>query len=119
MNTLSWLIYFAEVSGRLSVSMGMLTVVLGIGVGTLIIGLIVTHLADDDEFHGLLKTFKLVAPAFILTGFIAIALPTQKTVYLIAGSEIVQSEAVTEEAKEIYDLLQEKLTGIVLRRTSP
>lgn len=117
MNSLSILIYLADVLPRLGV-VGAVASVLMFGAGIIgtIIGRIVTwerYSQRDEEWAQTLNARKtigdyamkmLIAASIILP--ISILIPSQKTFYMIAASEIGESVVTSPEAKETFNELR-------------
>lgn len=76
---------------------------------------------DNDEFKQKLLRFKWLAKTIVIVGVIAsiinILIPTQKTVYMIAGTIIVNqtaNEVINSDMyKKLYNVINEKLDYIV------
>ena len=95
MNDLSWMIYFAGVSSSASSAFGF------IGVVTLMVTVYITGLMAVD---GQLSTARPYSIAGAIFGFtlllLAIAIPPEKTIYLIAASEAGERVLETPEASK-------------------
>lgn len=123
MNSLSILIYLADVLPRLAAAGGIASVIMvGAGIIGTIVGRFVTwerYSQRDDEWAQTLISRKtigdyamkmLLAAAIIFP--ISILIPSQKTFYMIAASEIDESIVTSPEAKETFN----ELRDIVLQR---
>lgn len=103
MNTLSWFFYFASVIP----SLGTLLVVFTF-FGFILLGIIFfcVFLANSEggnhSYPGKSWVFIL-----ILTGFIAALLPSEKTLYMIAASELGETAYNSEEGKEVISELRQ------------
>lgn len=117
MNTLSWLIYAAEISERVATASGFLFFILGL-VGLFGLGFAwVICIADEIG----------VKPAAILTvvylvvvlplGAMAALLPSSTTVYMIAASEAGEAVVTSEDGQamlnDLRDIIRQKLEDAV------
>lgn len=104
MNNLSWLLYFAEVAGRLGSVAGMVTFFMGFG----LLGIIFWYFFSlDEDFHVPKPPIKSYLVAFVVTLLIAIATPSKETIYLIAGSEAGEAVVTSEGGQEILNDIQQ------------
>ena len=115
MNSLSWMIYAADVIGGMSA-------ILGLTGGLMIFvfcGWIVFHAVDAGDIGIPMppKYLAVLGFAFVL---IAVALPSRVTIYMIAASEIGQRAGVLEKAGQIadpaFELLRKKITDALAER---
>jgi hypothetical protein len=107
MNSLSWMIYFAELSGSVSAFLTFLAVVSGIATFGCVAGWCCTQgsphirswerdtaeadlkVADHKRMHTeFRKMIPRVASAMVVIGLTATVLPSRNTVYAIAASEM-------------------------------
>lgn len=104
MNTLSWLIYAAEVSDRASGLCEFLAVVCGIVGGVLVVFLFLAWLDEAGPIK------RGVGPIAALTAYIlieltllagAIALPSKTTIYMIAASQAGEAIVTSPDAIEM------------------
>lgn len=116
MNSLSYLIYFAEVVGNARIFLKISTFAfLVVFVVYWVIASVHNH--DNRELRynkGEEKDPKKFLPLGICGAVFALLLvfvPTQKTVYLIAGSELGETVITSPEMKEIYTDLRAILKG--------
>lgn len=127
MNSLSWLIYAAEVLGRVSISFFFIALVAAIATAVLVfIGLMsrsdaqgeatgrygekyaaigVERLAFWDAF--LSKWPKRSGAVAVVFGAVSIVAPSSSTIYMIAASEMGEKVVTTPEAKEMLGDLRE------------
>jgi len=108
MNNLSWLIYFAEVAERLT------PLLVGFGFLFLVVSGIFIIVKGIDAAHGLAQkgTWKkgLYGVCFaIILIFLGNLFPSQKTIYMIAASEVGEQVIKTPEAKEVFDSLKARI----------
>lgn len=108
MNTLSILIYLAEVSGKLATFLGFTA-----GACAIIVFIfMLTNAIESEKF-----VFKAnFAAAGAILALIAIFIPTSDTIYLIAASEYGETIVTSPEAKElmqgVYDVLKAKIAEL-------
>lgn len=128
MNSLSWLIYAAEVLGRVSVSFFFIALIAAVGTGALIfIAMLARADAQSDttasyrsedgrksaalrvEFWDkvLASWPKRSAAVAVVFGALSIVAPSNSTIYMIAASEMGEKVATTPEAKEMLGDLRE------------
>lgn len=117
MNTLSWMIYAAEVFSRLCPILGFGGLfILLIGILCIVIGTVPwsyyswdgpEHKAACEETRGKLRTGgkrgAIFGTVFI---FVAAVIPSSSTIYLIAASEAGEAVVTSPEAKEMLDDLK-------------
>lgn len=107
MNTLSWLIYAAEVSDRASTVCGLLAVVFFFVGGVAMIVAFVAAYSDDSGRGPYMSKLVpwTVLPLFLLieVTFMAasVALPSKATIYLIAASEAGETVVTSPDAIEM------------------
>jgi hypothetical protein len=120
LNTLSWIIYFAEILGGLSFLFSFIFIMLciGIAVGT-IIWLMKTFGYDSEDEDNLIRsaraariTKKMILAAVIVVS-VDILIPNSRTVYLIAASEIGEQVLNTETAVKLKKIIDHKLDEII------
>ena len=115
MNTLTWGIYIAAVIGDFSI----LLVAAAFG-ATIAIGLHFLVWANriewcsgkeaEDARIRRDKSYKYLIIPLVL-GCITVFVPSTRTVHMMLGSEVAErvSDAITPEAKEIYNILKDRL----------
>lgn len=106
MNSLSWMIYAAEVAGRLAeVAVGM-TIMAGIGYGG---ALIATGMAvnDGDMAPETAASWRrLPAVLFFIFLPISVFAPSANAIYMIAASEAGETIVTSPEAREVFNDLK-------------
>jgi hypothetical protein len=118
-NSLSWLLYAADVVGSIGAVTYLALLIIFAGSVATIAGTIFTvHDAYDGKEKEAArqratatreKIWWRVLPAAGLLTVLLVALPSQNTFYLIAASEVGEQVATTPEAKEILDALKAKI----------
>lgn len=108
MNNLSWILYFADVAGKIGGASTVLSALLGlasIGGAIIVVGTRVEN--DNPKYHA--SMWMLVAPVSLLVVFLSIAVvtPSKDTIYLIAGSEIGETVVKTPEAQQMFSDIRE------------
>jgi len=124
MNSLSWLIYAAEVANALKAILGTLGVLSMMVLPILLVfrGMAASHLYESDmpsgdnplgstEYQSWCALKKMTAPRFwvpwlIIVGLVFIFTPSSRTLYMIAASEAGEVVATSDEAAEIMDGLR-------------
>jgi hypothetical protein len=101
MNTLSWLLYFAGAAENISVLL-----IFGsfITLSAVVVAKFVYGIEDKPQP----KVRRYVIGAAIASA-VACLLPSSKTVYMIAASEVGGRVAETAEAREMLDLLRTRV----------
>ena len=98
MNSLSWILYAAEVFGRLGIVCGLLGAVGALGMLGLAADILVEDSGTDKSEFALRYIFwRLWVPVVLV--LIAIFAPSSQTVYMIAASQAAETVATTPEAK--------------------
>lgn len=95
MNSLSWLIYFADIVSNLQGVLAAVSVVL-----------VVAMLPATEGFSKTFKGLKLYVTIAILLGAIATILPSKNTVYAIAASELGEQVLVSNTGKKAVAALE-------------
>lgn len=93
MNSLSWLLYLADVCDTLDTFFIVCAMFCGIGSVASIFAVVITKMYSDDkearEAHGAFRALlKWVAPIFTVASILAAATPEKETFYAIAASEL-------------------------------
>lgn len=111
MNTLSWFFYLASVVPSLSalcVLLGLL--LLGINLFFQVFYFFETN--NTRKVEDTVWTFKFRIPLIAFSMFmVAVLTPSEKTIYMIAASEIGEEVVQSQEAKELYDDLRSIIKG--------
>lgn len=127
MNSLSWLIYAAEVLGRVSTSFFFIAFGATFATGVLIFAGMMSRADAQDDASGrygesykaaalervafwdkfLGKWPKRAAAVAVVFGAVAIVAPSNSTIYMIAASEMGEKVVTTPEAKEMLGDLRE------------
>lgn len=124
MNTLSWMIYAADVFSKLAPILGMggFFVAVG-GVAAFVIGTVPwSYYSWDGEDHrkrceqtrsDLRKNGRLAIICAVVALILSASLPSQKTIYMIAASEAGETIVTSPEARDLFNdlkrLIQQKL----------
>lgn len=103
MNSLSWLIYFAEVSGDLKGLFSGFAIITGVGV---IVGTLFSWI-ELDQFSPRYVAFGLLG-AFMLA-VASVLMPSSKTVYMIAASEAGEVIVSSPEARELVGSIKKTI----------
>lgn len=107
MNSLSWMIYAAEVLGRIGTTFALASFVSFISIA---IGIFVGLVFSIDDKDGTGK--RIVAYSVrkwwvpLVFALIAVFTPSSNTIYLIAASEAGETIVTSPEAKEVFDDLK-------------
>jgi hypothetical protein len=107
MNSLSWLMYLAEVAGnfRLVAAVGLIGTVAFFGFATL--GLVVS---EGEIWGWYSRHFARMVGSMMLAAMIVTVMPTQTTIYMIAASELGEQAVRTPEAKELLGDVKDIIT---------
>ena len=119
MNSLSWFLYLGAVSGQLSTLFSLVGVLMMVsGAVSILPGRIIPwNNPDHPENVRTRNFFKKWSAIGTIFGFvmvsISIFIPDQRTVYLIAASEVGNQVVTSEEGQELYGELKTALKGII------
>lgn len=101
MNSLSWLLYGADVFGNLRGASAAVLIIGGIGVALSPIGFMIADLGPEDW----LDSAKRLAGKFIFVGALAalflVVTPSRNTIMLIAASEVGETVLASPQAQQI------------------
>ncbi len=120
MNTVSFLIYLTHVLPTLGAIFGVSAIVLGlVTVGSVVVWLIAKGEAssyrateDDKRFPStVFSVLKFASVTFVVSALLAVILPNQQTMYMIAASELGEEVIVSPEAKQLYQDLRNVLSS--------
>jgi hypothetical protein len=117
MNSLSWLLYFAEVSSNISFTLAFITILGAIAT------LIVTLFVSIPDKHSMTDTWIVQGPKIqkalliaTIVSLVGLLFPSQDTVYLIIASEsaemIVTSDSGQKMLGDIQSIVSLKLENI-------
>lgn len=111
MNSLSWFFYLANVLPAISSFLFAVGFSLSVGIALYV----VAYKSPDHPFQGLLTglfpfPYKLCSVPLVFFLF-SILIPQEKTIYMIAASEMGETVVQSEEAKELYDDLKGIIKG--------
>lgn len=116
MNGLSWLIYIGSILPKLSVFLGVSAGlwIVGWATAALICAIALDgHVDDPDRMRRTRnRSLKMTAWAAV-PAFLAILIPSQTTIYLIAGSQVGETVIASPDGQEIYGLVKEKLKQLL------
>lgn len=111
MNDLSWMLYLAGVIPSLGETMGVFAFICGVAfIATAIIR---GSCPYPEDFPSLMKwsktTLKVLPFAFVLCFLLSAFIPSQRTIYLIMGSELGEEVIQSETGKRVLDAVNKKL----------
>lgn len=116
MNSLSWLIYLADVVGGMGLVAGISVVVLGVLAAGAAVGIAAS--ADIRDGAGVASCWSFLKKTLCLllpTAIISVAIPNPNTIYAIAasemGEEIVKSETAGKAMKALDAWLDRQIDG--------
>lgn len=124
MNTLSWMLYAAGVLGGLGILFGILTIISTIAVAVVwfLRGLTADYVSKDDmpsddnpsgspsyqHWASMVKItngkWLYITP--VIFAILVVAVPSQKTIYMIIASEMGEAVIKSPEAREVFDDLR-------------
>lgn len=105
MNSLSWMIYLADVTGSVATFMTIVAVSIGILGGTILtISGLVAH-ADGDDVSHLWPWGRRIAFVVVPCGLLAALIPSQNTIYAIAASEMGEAALNSETGGKAVEAL--------------
>lgn len=108
MNTLSWMIYAAEVCDRVQGAAGFISFMFGILGGACVVALWITNFAAEGGPSKAVIAMMTALFFFIEIPLIGAAsfIPSSRTIYMIAASEAGMTVVSSPEAKEMLDDLK-------------
>lgn len=115
MNTLSWILYGADVAGSLGVFFGSIgAVCLFLFIPASVIAyLIVWNVGDNVEYGAsqqyLRKIAKMLGVIGLVSVLISTLIPRRETIYMIAASEVGEVVVDSPEAREILTELKKTI----------
>jgi len=125
MNTLSWLIYMSSVLPSLSTFLAFTCLIAGFIFIIFFIIAIVSHIDGHDEnisdlrARAVSKPLAKIAGAYLLVvGIITAMIPSQKTVLLIAASEVGEQVIKSKQFSDTLDPSMEFIQQWVKKQTS-
>lgn len=112
MNSLSWIIYFADVVGRVAFLSGVTAVLLTIGFCVLL-GCIMEWKSNGEGTTGCGSLTGLLVFLIFLFTSIGIFTPSKQALYLIAGSQaseaVITSDAGQQMLSDIQSIIKQQL----------
>ena len=111
MNSLSWLLYLADLSGKLGAITGIsLFIFLILNV---ILGIRCIEGGIEAIDPTITKAYKALAGFCVAFSVLAILVPSKTTIYLIAASEAGEEVLKTEQARQVGEYLDQLLDDLV------
>lgn len=109
MNSLSWLLYAADISGRMSMTFGLVATFSAIGCAVAGVGYVITkivHETDNDEVPAVVvrmvgRAGAVLALVFVISCAVAVLAPSRNTIMLIAASEVGETVLASPQAQAI------------------
>jgi heme/copper-type cytochrome/quinol oxidase subunit 2 len=121
-NSLSWLLYWADVCDSIGDGIGFLACLLSLATIFLIAGFCVARsfavsktASDDDKcaYAGVALALKIVAPLTTVLVLVTLAAPSKETIYAIAasemGEEVIKSETVSKAHRALDAWLDKQI----------
>lgn len=120
MNSLSWMLYLADVCDGINGPLGFISTMSGVVTLIALIAFVIsaTYVDTDEEakhFNGSTKlALKITVPTFFITFLLVVFTPSKDTIYAIAasemGEEVLKSETATK-AQRALDAWLDKQIG--------
>ena len=104
MNSLSWFMYWAGVVGSFNVFITMIFIVACLG-----FPLVAVILGVEGSSEEVWKKYRQTLFASLIIFSLSNFIPSQKTLYMIAASEVGEEVLKTEEANKLRIILNDKL----------
>lgn len=112
MNSLSLVLYFADIAENIRGLFIFLMICMGLLTGGLIILCLVSRVACDWEGDPVKIRYPIYASVFFfLFAMVQISIPSKDTIYLIAGSEIGEQVVKSPEAQQMFEDIREVIKG--------
>jgi hypothetical protein len=115
MNSLSWMIYLADVVGNVGAICGIILVVVGIGLILVAIPLTV----DPDEHDALRRPWRNGLVAWIVVAAISSVIPSKDAIYAIAASEMGETALNSETGGKAVQALNAWLDRQIAGEAEP
>lgn len=119
MNSLSWVLYFADVLPNLAGLLVGCSIVLGTTTLFLWGAYVITSGVDGGEADfnkSVKKPASVTTILFVISALTASVIPSKETFYLIAGSEVGETVVTSDEGKEIisdiHDVIKHQLSNL-------
>jgi hypothetical protein len=104
MNSLSWFIYFAEVAGNVSAGITAVSIIALVVVGCSAIPALIDCMGDGEFYDKVWRpTAKWLVPCALLGLLTAAIIPSQRTLIMIAGSELGERVAKSDGVNSIVN----------------
>lgn len=119
MNNLSWMLYLAGVSGNVQGLMIGVSVALSLFAAICLIVWFMTFESYEAEIHGVMgKSLRYSVPILILCAALVTLVPSERTFYLIAASEMGEKAVQTETGKKAIAAVNRYLDTIGVAETT-
>jgi len=107
MNSLSWILYFADVLSKLGdIFAGLGAVLMFVSIVCIIPGFLVVWQYSSEQFAQSKRTFGRISligiPIATFMIIVSIFIPSKETMYMIAASEVGETVMTSNDGKEIY-----------------
>lgn len=113
MNSLSWFIYFIDIANGL-LGMAIIGAFATVVWYALAKGVIFHAKETTEEYYGNKDNFKHAPKWFFLCIFMAVAIPSERTLYMILGSELGEEAVASDTGKRVFDAVNKKLDEYIL-----
>lgn len=107
MNSLSWLLYLADIIGNFQNLLIGFSFAFGVCTIAWLFAKVIGETYDDDSARSFANTMKWSPVSFFLVSVLATVLPSKEALYLIAGSEAGEAVVNSQEGKEILSNISE------------
>lgn len=120
MNGLSILIYLANIVGKVESVMTAIIVTAciigGISIFVLLVSSAESKSETAKEIRDNIFSFwkKYLFPVVIATTILWIVVPSERTIYMVAGSEITQELIDSETGRKVFELVDRKLDEFIM-----
>lgn len=112
MNSLSWFLYAADVMGSVKTLLIIISFLVAVATAVLAIG---AGLMNDDgkDISGLTPWITRGVTTVCVTGLLMCFVPSERTFYMIAASQVGERAVHSSEGQEIKDLLMKKVREVL------
>ncbi len=107
MNELSWMLYFADVLPSIGVTLFFTPLIIGIVLSVSMFGTYLDGYTDANK--AIRVATKRVSPFLVMFFVMGLLIPSQKTIYMIVGSQVTEEAIASETGKRVLDAVNRKL----------
>ena len=116
MNSLSWMIYLANIAGNLSIVLAALGIALIIGGVFCVMKVDLDNIGAEKKLSWPRWPFIVAVPLFVISAL----LPSERAVYLIGasqmGEKVIEDPATAEMMRDVREIISSKLKEMKVKQ---